>query len=222
VNAIKEDINSIESDNLNENNKASLTIWRLLAYFIIFSLLGFIIEVIYCAVTWGIVQVRQTFLYLPLCTIYGTGAVFVILLLKRFKKSKFAVFLLGFFVGSIVEYSLSLFGEVVFNMRWWDYYHEPFNLNGRIALKYSLFWGFLSLLIIFFVTPLIDRVLNYLKLKLGLKKLTISIFAISIFIFLDFLIALFALNMFMTRLIRTYGFPLQYSETTLTFCTRVI
>ncbi len=49
-------------------------------------------------------------------------------------------------VGSVVEYVCSWGQELLFGSRSWDYSHMPFNLNGRICLLYSIFWGILGVL----------------------------------------------------------------------------
>lgn len=45
------------------------SIWRILAYFIIYSVLGYIIETIFGIITKGTWESRQSFLYGPFCGI---------------------------------------------------------------------------------------------------------------------------------------------------------
>lgn len=80
-----------ESDETRENRKKQFTvfgftIWRLMAYFIIYSILGYIVETLFGLVTKGVLESRKSFLYGPFCAIYGLGAVVVILGLQKFKK----------------------------------------------------------------------------------------------------------------------------------------
>ena len=56
-----------------------LTVWRILAYFIIYSVVGYIIETIFGIVTKGVWESRQSFLYGPFCSIYGLGATIMIM-----------------------------------------------------------------------------------------------------------------------------------------------
>ena len=49
-------------------------------------------------------------------------------------------------IGSVVEYVCSWGQEALFGSRSWDYSNIPFNLNGRICLLYSVFWGVLGVL----------------------------------------------------------------------------
>ena len=58
-----------------------ISIWRILAYFIIYSFLGYVIETIFGIVTKGVWESRQSFLYGPFCAIYGLGACIMIIFL---------------------------------------------------------------------------------------------------------------------------------------------
>ena len=98
-----------------------MTIWKLLAYFIIYSVLGYLIETLFGLVTKGVIESRKSFIYGPFCAIYGVGAVIMIGSLRHFKKNNFTLFFGGFLIGSIVEYFVSLFGEMMLHVKWWDY-----------------------------------------------------------------------------------------------------
>lgn len=63
-----------------------ISIWRILAYFIIYSIIGYAIETLYGMVTKGVIESRQSFLYGPCCAIYGLGACVMIVGLQKFKK----------------------------------------------------------------------------------------------------------------------------------------
>lgn len=81
-------------------------IWRILAYFIIYSVAGYIIETLYGIITKGVWESRQSFLYGPFCGIYGLGAVIMILCLHKIPKKFNTLFIGGAIVGSIVEYAI--------------------------------------------------------------------------------------------------------------------
>lgn len=105
-----------------------MSIWRVLAYFIIYSILGYLIETLFGLVTKGVIESRQSFLYGPFCAIYGLGAVIMIGLLQYFNKNNFSLFFGGFLIGSVVEYLVSLFGEMMLHVKWWDYSNMPLNI----------------------------------------------------------------------------------------------
>ena len=184
------------------------TITRLLAYFIVYSVVGFILETIFGLFTKGVLESRKSFLYGPFCGIYGIGAVVMILGLQKFKKNNYTLFAGGFVIGSIIEYVVSLIGEVIFHIKWWDYSDMPFNLNGRICILFSLFWGILTIYLMSHINPKVDKLLDKINPKI-LKNVTITL---TIIIFIDFAVTSFALKMFYVRLVNNYDLDIQGVE----------
>lgn len=178
-----------------------LSIYRILAYFIIYSVVGYIIETVYGIITKGRWESRQSFLYGPFCAIYGLGAVIMIIFLHKYSKKYNALFIGGFIVGSIVEYLVSLIGELILGVKWWDYSDMPLNINGRVCVFFSLFWGFLALYLIASFNPKIDKFIDWTKSKFsfkGLKTLTITV---TIILFIDCIITAIAMSFFLIRMI---------------------
>ncbi len=176
--------------------------WRILAYFIIYSVLGFVIETIYGMITKGVLESRQSFLYGPFCGIYGLGAIIMIIFLHKYQTKYNALFIGGFIVGSITEYLVSLFGEMLLGVKWWDYSGMPLNLNGRICVYFSIFWGFLGMYLIASLNPKIDRLINWVKSKFKtFKSLKAFVTAITILLFIDCIATGFALEFFLVRMI---------------------
>lgn len=178
-----------------------ISIWRILAYFIIYSIAGYAIETIFGAITKGMIESRKSFLYGPFCAIYGLGATILIVSLKKVEEKPNAIFIGGFIIGSITEYIVSLFGEMLLNVKWWDYSNMPLNIQGRICVYYSIFWGFLSLYLMLSFNPKIDRLINWIKTKISVKWGKIAIVAITIFMFIDCIITGIALKFFYIRMI---------------------
>ena len=79
-------------------------------------------------------------------------------------------------VGSAVEYGCSFLQELILGSRSWDYSHLPFNLNGRICLLYSIFWGVLGVLWIKRLYPLMAKWILKIPNRMG-KALTWVVFA---------------------------------------------
>lgn len=179
-----------------------ISIWRILAYFIIYSVAGYIIETIYGMITKGVWESRQSFLYGPFCGIYGLGAVVMIVCLHKFPKKYNALFLGGFLVGSVVEYVVSLFGEMVLGVKWWDYSNMPLNLNGRICVYFSIFWGFLGIYLIASLNPKVDRIINWIKSKFKTQK-ALKTFVVTVFtlLMIDCIATAFAIEFFLVRMI---------------------
>lgn len=179
-----------------------ISIWRILAYFIIYSVLGYIVETLYGIITKGVWESRQSFLYGPFCAIYGLGAVIMIIFLHKYQKKYNALFIGGFIVGSITEYLVSLFGEMILGVKWWDYSGMPLNLNGRICVYFSIFWGFLGMYLIASLNPKIDRLINWIKSKIkSIKTLKGITIAVIIFLLIDCIATGFAIDFFLIRMI---------------------
>lgn len=200
--------NEVQEKNMKQKKKFTIfgfTIIRILAYFIIYSVIGFIIEVLFGLATKGVIESRKSFLYGPFCGIYGMGAVVMIIGLQKFRKNNYTLFAGGFILGSLIEYVVSLIGEWFFHIKWWDYSTMPFNINGRICVWFSLFWGALAIYLMSHVHPKVDRLLDKIEPKI-LKSVTIIL---TIIIFVDFLITGFALKMFYVRLVNNYDLDIQ-------------
>ena len=181
-------------------NPEKTSIWSVFAYFIIYSFLGFIIETIFALLNYGVFESRQSFLYGPFCSIYGVGAVVIILSLRyKFFKNNYTLFAGGFIVGSIVEYTVSFFGEMLLNVKWWDYSDRFLNINGRICFLYSIFWGLLGVYLMKGINPRIDKFINWIKGKLNLKFLRVVVSFLIIFLFVDCVISGYAINVYLTR-----------------------
>lgn len=206
---------NIVQKNLEKNNKENkvkknktifgFSIWRLIAYFIIYSVLGFIIETAFGAVTKGVIESRKSFLYGPFCAIYGLGAVVMILCLQPFKKNNNTLFWGGFVVGSVIEYLVSLIGELIFHVIWWDYSDMPLNINGRVCVYFSIFWGLLGIYLVSYINPKIDKLINFIKRKISDKALKIIEMITAVFLIVDCLLTAYALKAFYIRMVKLHN-----------------
>ena len=177
-----------------------ISIWRLLAYFIIYSFIGFVIETLFALFMYNVLESRQSFLYGPFCGIYGVGAVIMIMFLnKYFNKNNHILFLGGFIVGSVVEYLISLIGELMLNVRWWDYSNRFLNINGRICLLYSIFWGLLAIYLMRVINPRVDKLINWLKTKININIAKTLTLITTILLFIDCVASGFAISFCLIR-----------------------
>lgn len=187
--------------------------WRVLAYFIIYSFLGFVIETLFAIVNYGSFESRQSFLYGPFCSIYGLGAVIIIVVLRyKFFKNSYTLFVGGFIVGSIVEYFVSFFGELLLNVKWWDYSDRFLNINGRVCFLYSIFWGILGVYLLKSVNPKIDRFIDWLMKKINPTFLRVITAFVIVFLFIDCLLSAYAINVFLIRVIVEKDLPVSYRQ----------
>lgn len=199
-------INEVETENKLAKKKyfriLGITVWRIFAYFIIYSIIGYIVETLFGIARYGMVESRQSFLYGPFCAIYGVGAIIMILSLQYFKKNYNTLFIGGCIVGSITEYLVSWIGEMILHIKWWDYSNMPFNINGRICLLYAVFWGFLGLYLMISLNPKIDKMINFIKEKMPTNVLQIFVVFFIIFMLIDCVSTAFALSYFTIRTIK--------------------
>lgn len=129
--------------------------------FIVYSITGWIIEVI---ATYPDTKcfVNRGFLIGPYCPIYGNCAIAMIFLLHNVT-NPILLFVLSILICSVGEYVTSYTMEKIFHARWWDYSKNKFNLNGRICLVNSLAFGVLGFLLIKFVNPFVVGLITNLS-----------------------------------------------------------
>lgn len=146
--------------------KDKITIHQTIWYLVIFSIIGLIVETLFCYFTTGVLESRKGLIYGPFCPIYGVGATVLILLLNKLKNNKLKLFFYGGICGSTIEYLISYVLEAFYGTRFWDYSYIKFNLNGRICITYTLFWGILAVILIKIAKPCIDLLINKISFKL--------------------------------------------------------
>ena len=147
-----------------------LPFWSAFLIFILFSFIGWISEVIYVGVTSAHKFVNRGFLHGPLCPVYGFGGVVILMLPPSLYATWIPLFFASMILCTIVEYFVSWLMEKLLHTRWWDYSHYKIQLNGRICLLNSILFGFLGVVVIHFVYPLMIDLLN----SLGQKVINVS------------------------------------------------
>ena len=147
-----------------------LPFWSAFLIFILFSFIGWISEVIYVGVTSAHKFVNRGFLHGPICPVYGFGGVVILMLPPSLYATWIPLFFASMILFTIVEYFVSWLMEKLFHTRWWDYSHYKIQLNGRICLLNSILFGFLGVVVIHFVYPLMIDLLN----SLGQKVINVS------------------------------------------------
>lgn len=129
--------------------------------FFISSFLGVVWEVLLVYVDTGVWMSRAGLVYGPFNLVYGLGAVLLTLILCRVKYwSNTAIFFSGILLGGGFEYFCSWFQETVFGTISWDYSDMLFQINGRVNLVYSLFWGLLGLIWVRIIYPFLSSLLE--------------------------------------------------------------
>lgn len=156
----------------------------MLWFFAIYSVIGWIIEVAYHAVTMGKV-VNRGFLNGPLCPVYGSGVLMVFAALNVFGElfgfdpdvenmSAWALFTVGIVFATLVEFVAGFLLDKIFHARWWDYRDRKFNLNGYICLQFSLIWGMAIAFVLRVVHPTFDALVG--KIPEGIGSVLLGVF----------------------------------------------
>ena len=155
--------------------------YKLLWICFIGSFAGVIVELLWCLFRHGYLESRSGLIYGPFNLLYGAGAVALSLALYKYRnRGPEWSFLGGFLVGSVLEYVCSWAQETLIGSVSWDYSAMPFNLNGRICLLYSIFWGILGVLWIKDLYPRMSKLILKLPNQSG-KVLTWIVAAFFVF-----------------------------------------
>lgn len=181
-----------------ENEEKKLTIHHLFWYFLIFSVVGLLLETLYCFISVGVLESRKGFIWGPLCPVYGVCGTALIWILDKLKyKKSIQLFAAGFILGSITEYILSYVLEAIYGIRFWNYEYLRFNINGRISLIFSIYWGALSVILMKIAKPLIDKFVDKIKPN---RKIVIEL-GIFIFLVIDCLVTVWGIQTYQNRIL---------------------
>ena len=143
------------------------SLYQILAYFLIYSCLGWCVEVIYAAVTTGEL-VNRGFLNGPVCPIYGFGMILVLFALTPLEHSVLLLYIGGVLLPSALELAGGWLLYKVYHTRWWDYSDYPFNIGGYICLEFCLLWGVGTLVMMKAVHPAIASLFALIPPTVGL------------------------------------------------------
>lgn len=159
--------------------------------FLIYSMIGYILET--TLKTFVFKNMNNGIMYGPWIPVYGLGSVLIIIIMRlvfnRIKVSRwlkiFLVFLISMIVLSLIELLGGILIEKIFNKVFWDYSDLKFNFGHYIALEISLIWGVMSLVVIYIIKPIIDkiikkipRIVTYLVLLVFIIDAVITFFQI--------------------------------------------
>lgn len=170
---------------------------NLLTYFIIYSLMGWAMESFFRTIAEK-KFINTGFLYGPFCPIYGIGAIIMFLFLHNYKDNMILVFILGFIVLSVWEYVVGWLLEKIFHTKYWDYSENKFNIQGRVCLMNSLFWGVLGVVFIKFIHPFVTELLA----KVPANILTIMMLALGIYLLIDAIVTIVKVKKIDIRIIK--------------------
>lgn len=147
--------------NTTDSKKAyPLSFHTLFWLFMLGSVVGFILEGIWCILRLGYWENHSAVVWGPFCIIYGLGMV-VVYALASFMSGRCTLvqFCTYMIAGTILEYGCGLFQEVCFGSASWNYSKHFMNINGRISLQMTLMWGVLGITFAKAFIPTLNRYL---------------------------------------------------------------
>lgn len=138
-------------------------IQELFLYFLFYSFLGWLMETCYCSLCQRRL-VDRGFLYGPVCPIYGSGVILMILFFTPLKSCLPLFYVVAVVVMTSWEYFVAWLLETTTHMKYWDYSKYRFNIKGRVCLWVALVWGALSYLVIFWIHPPVEELYQRIPL----------------------------------------------------------
>lgn len=176
-------------------------------WFILYSVIGWIIETLLFAVR-DKKSVKRGFLFGPLCPIYGTGAVLCTILLYGRITNFFALFGAGLALCTAIEYITHFVLEKFFHAKWWDYSNQKFNIKGRICLTSSLLFGAGVAVLIRWIQPFIAGVTE----KIPVNARLVTAFIIYSVLIVDIAITVQSLKNIISKLKEIQQFIIENTQ----------
>lgn len=139
-----------------------MTYYEICMNFLVYSFIGWCIEVAFHAITMGKV-VNRGFLNGPVCPVYGFGMLAVLAMANSLEKTDVTnvnvgvLFIGGVILTTLIELVAGWILEMHFHTRWWDYSKEKFNFKGYICLRFSILWGIGVVLAVKVIHPLLEK-----------------------------------------------------------------
>lgn len=143
-------------------------IYHLVSAFILYSMLGWLVESIYMSLC-NRKLTNRGFAKGPFCPIYGFGGVIGYLVLRPLAGNYVGLYFTGAVLATVFEFlvgklMLRLFGEV-----WWDYHDKPYNYKGIICLESTVAWGVYAVIIIMFLNARLMNFIDSYSFHMGLR-----------------------------------------------------
>ncbi len=165
---------------------------KILLYFAIYSFLGWCVESIYKSIL-DKKLVNSGFLYGPFCPIYAFGAIIMAWILTKLPNNVFIIFISSTILLTVWEYIVGVLLEKIFKTKYWDYSHLKFNINGRVCLKNSIYWGLLGVAFTFVIHPFIkqyvdmipEKTLMYVNIVVYTVLITDVVISVTRILFID-------------------------------------
>lgn len=159
--AVRAKMYSLEPD---KRNYIPLNFFNLFWIFMVASVAGLAVEMVFCLLVNGVWADRAGLLWGPFSPIYGFGAVLMTIALNRvWYRNAIPVFVIAGIIGAAFEFFVSWYMEVAFGVCAWDYSGTFLSLQGRTDFAHFLAWGALGLVWMRLVLPSLMSLVDMLQ-----------------------------------------------------------
>lgn len=134
------------------------TIHQWCLIFFIYSIMGWIWECLYVSARqkkW----INRGFMHGPFLPIYGVGAVLLLKVAGPFGLDWWKIYLIGMISCTVMEFVTGLLMESFFQVRYWNYSHEPLNIKGHVCLGVSMTWGAVAIFLNAFIHRPVEKLI---------------------------------------------------------------
>lgn len=132
-----------------------------LNYFFLFSIIGHFIECFFYS------NGESGILFLYWTPIYGIGTIIILLINKvidKFKFKKFSKAIILFLSCAILLAIIEAIGgyliKGIFDYELWNYSNHKFNIGNYTSLEMSILWGLSGILLIYYLKPILDKIIK--------------------------------------------------------------
>ncbi len=153
-----------------------------LYFFIIGSFIGWILEIVFKIISKEDV-VRAGMANGPFCILYGIGTFVLAMVISKYTKNVFLIFLFSSIILTSLEYVTGLLLDKVYEVELWDYSKLKFGINKYISLEFMIIWGVLGVIFIKYILPNLNKIYIYLDGPILITMIYIA----TVYIFIDYL-----------------------------------
>lgn len=133
---------SSKSEHVINHEDSPITYRKLFWLFLIGSVIGVLLEGLFCLISKGAWETHVVSVYLPINPLYGAGAVlFYVGAVRLQNKNIWCRVLFMTLSATVLELICGLLIRYALGMKAWNYENNFMNYHGIICLGFSLAWG---------------------------------------------------------------------------------
>ena len=140
-------------------------IYHLVTAFVIYSILGWLVESIYMSFCNKKITNRG-FAKGPFCPIYGFGAVIGNLVLTPLRHHRLALYFARAISATFFEFLVGMMMIRLLGELWWDYNEKPFNYKGIVCLESTIAWGFYAIGVVCYLNDFVYSMIDRMNMRI--------------------------------------------------------